>query len=502
MHNLLIVDDEINVVNGLAYDVAWEEIEIEEVHRATSTDEAIAVMTCHRVDVVIADIRMPGVDGLLLADILHKQWPLTRVILLSGCAVFDYAQTAIQTGVFAYLTKPVQYSELLDVVKNALISRTEALRSVAVLEDANTRWQEALPQLRERALTRWIVNDGAPPWADSRFKRIDIDVKEESSATLVLVRQEKSDPLLLEHTARQMLLREGLTFWDAEDNLMLVTFNDVGGHIASMAEAFQESIGNDPPSIYWEEVRSSGELPNSYRRLREKARREAFFGTIAPVSGGDALIDYGRMQVLMDTLQKDALLEELTRLFNAMDETMARERAIEIYYFVCSLAMRVAVRIRKPLKQWAAEWADDLLLGTMPKTASEIFHCCYALLSQAVEAMTFSEEIGKSLLVQKAKDIIFRNYHRELTLSEIAGAMYVHPNYLSRLFSMQENISISRYITHLRIEDARMQLSRPGVKVYEIADELGYKSVAHFNRMFKKETGLSPTEYRDRCLYG
>ena len=90
--HLLLVDDEPHILNGLSYNIDWKELNISEVYTAGSTDAALVILENHRVDVVITDIQMPGDDGLILGSEVLRQYPYTKVIILSGYSDFSYAQ--------------------------------------------------------------------------------------------------------------------------------------------------------------------------------------------------------------------------------------------------------------------------------------------------------------------------------------------------------------------------------------------------------------------------
>lgn len=84
MYNLLIVDDERVVVDGLAKNIDWEGLNIDKVFKAYNGKEAIEIINKRRLDIVIADIKMPEMTGLELAKQIREKWPLVKVIILSG----------------------------------------------------------------------------------------------------------------------------------------------------------------------------------------------------------------------------------------------------------------------------------------------------------------------------------------------------------------------------------------------------------------------------------
>lgn len=110
---LVIADDEPNIRDSLSQLFPWEELGIQVVFLAANGREVLDYMEMNPVDLLLADIRMPVMDGLELTQVVRQTYPEVPVILLSAFADFEYARTALRFGVSAYLTKPVNYGELM-----------------------------------------------------------------------------------------------------------------------------------------------------------------------------------------------------------------------------------------------------------------------------------------------------------------------------------------------------------------------------------------------------
>lgn len=118
MYKLIIVDDEKNIREGLAQCYPWEELGFELCNTFPEGKSALDYIERYRVDVVLSDVRMPGMDGLKLAERLHQDYPSIIMVLLSGFAEFEYAQTALRCGVKEYLLKPVKYEDAIKTFEN------------------------------------------------------------------------------------------------------------------------------------------------------------------------------------------------------------------------------------------------------------------------------------------------------------------------------------------------------------------------------------------------
>lgn len=79
----------------------------------------------------------------------------------------------------------------------------------------------------------------------------------------------------------------------------------------------------------------------------------------------------------------------------------------------------------------------------------------------------------------------------------IAGKVFINPAYFSQLFKKEVGCGFNDYVNNLRIENAKLLLLQPFLKVNEVADMVGYNNIVYFNRIFKKQIGVTPSEYRE-----
>lgn len=112
--NLVIADDEPHIRENLRLLFPWDSLGISVVYLASNGQEVLEYMADHPVDIILADIRMPVMDGLSLARVCMEHKSSAVIVLLSAYADFEYARSAMRYGVSAYLTKPVNYTDLMD----------------------------------------------------------------------------------------------------------------------------------------------------------------------------------------------------------------------------------------------------------------------------------------------------------------------------------------------------------------------------------------------------
>lgn len=119
-----------------------------------------------------------------------------------------------------------------------------------------------------------------------------------------------------------------------------------------------------------------------------------------------------------------------------------------------------------------------------------------ASLAKAVQEAKPFQEKQMPKIIRQLKEYIVKNIDREITRKELAAHIYVHPDYLSHLFKEKTGMSVSDYITDVRIEHAKMLLIATEDPISEIASKSGYADTAYFGKVFKKYTQMTPKEYR------
>jgi AraC-like DNA-binding protein len=101
-------------------------------------------------------------------------------------------------------------------------------------------------------------------------------------------------------------------------------------------------------------------------------------------------------------------------------------------------------------------------------------------------------------IIRRAKSFIHANHATDLSLSKTAISVNVSRFYFCKLFKAATGSTFTRYVSAVRIERARLLLLNQSLRVTEIAFDVGFRSLTHFNRVFRNVTGCSPTEYRRR----
>lgn len=109
-------------------------------------------------------------------------------------------------------------------------------------------------------------------------------------------------------------------------------------------------------------------------------------------------------------------------------------------------------------------------------------------------------EIKHSDAIYRIMEYVKLNYSEKITLEEIASYVHLSPSHISCMFRKETGQTISTYVSHVRIEKSKTLLRQPGVPIAEIAGLCGFEDQSYFTRVFKKQTGISPKQYRNNAL--
>lgn len=518
MYRLIIVDDEEVIRNGLRTVVDWEALGFTVVGTFSNGNAALPYLRQHRVDVVLADIRMPRLSGLDLARILMIDKPETLVVILSGYDEFQYAQEAIDLNVFKYLLKPIKEGQLIRVfsrIKDTLDNR-----------DPRTDREHRIEALRESAIEEWLsqgVEQALPPSVSGT-----LDGLGEGPRSVLLIEprvvggsQEESVDLLGVCAGLRRILSESVPESEAR-SLLLRKAVQLGvvtvDHSIEVAEelfgiALEESSGYPGLALsaaVGGPVAEDRLLPRSFAEATEALSHRMYLGLGRLIQRDECRTASSEEGVQLSTEEcADALItgspEQLTKGLRCAFSRL-RELAITRQDTIQTLLLSFMVRLRERIAG-----VTPAVAATLPEDAElhrEMEDCCTLdeyesriseLLMSALRVAGESSG-SKSAVITAALGYIHRSYSTDISLDAVATEVGVSAGYLSRLFKQVTGETFKGYLTRIRMQEAKRLLAGTGNRVYEIAEMVGYNDQHYFSEVFRKESGLSPLEYRNRSV--
>jgi two-component system response regulator YesN len=480
MYKVLIVDDEEPVLESYEF-MLKSSGDFAAAGKARTGFEALKYIYENEPDLVFMDINIPGLDGLEVITEVRKKYPAMIFILSTAYERFDLAQRAIPLGVFAYLVKPVSkktFYAALEEVRETLKSR-EAEPKLRIDEDPEKQF------LRKTIWKKMSPED----WAKYRER---FSLPSDKGIVLMMEIKEAGE----QWAAR---IAERLSFrhryrYDLMGNRALFLISGELGREALRKQMEELLKDIDPESVCTcgtGEMRNGPELylscAGALEELQAKLNRSDILTRerlkIVQLRHKIGIADPDEVRKLFRSLWED--------IFHAGDMALAKAKMTGVFMIL----------IDDSFGAYSAQSGD----GPPFNPAEEIL----ALGNSIEEWSAWAEEAFEILLYQaalrrsgnfpppltRAVGYIHDHYAEPIQLSSAADAAQVSSAYLSRLFSEHLKTSFVDYLTELRVEKAEKLIPASRMSIKEIAFAVGYQDPNYFSKIFKKITGLLPTEY-------
>ena len=524
MYDVMIIDDEIDVREHLISIIDWENLPIRLVAQASDYDTARELYLLHQPKIIITDINLSMGSGLDLAEEFMQLDPTMQCIVITGYSDFQYAQRALRIGAVEFLLKPLFPNPVNESLQKA-INRFKTIRSQETSAESMQQLLAAnVHSIRNAYLGRLLrFGEEGSVSAEAKFKELRIDCPGPyyAVALLTLARnthldQYESACLLMEKQIRRMLHEANLLhhlFFDSYFRLTcLVSSSDP--HLDNTLEEIISKLKN---YLYFLDnyclfagiscmVRSAGQLNEAYSQAKASFNFQNVLSKDSVVHFKDVnayepirvdsrhierTLRHLFMQKSWDEL--DAGLTEYMQSLSHQENGLSQIRSFSLE-LIASLASECS---RQNLPLETALSAPDMLQIMSSPSWEEITSATLNLISGMMEMQSSQHSNNNHHLIEKAK--VYMDEHLQdsnLCLETVSEAIGLSKSYFCDLFHKTESISFSNYLKNARIEKSKELLRTTNLKVFEIADAVGFSNVKYFCFVFKKAVGKTPSEYQ------
>ncbi|WP_342422146.1 response regulator [Paenibacillus sp. FSL E2-0178] len=525
---LCIIDDIKSVVEMISRKPAWQEHGIEVAGTALDGEEGLRIIRETRPDIVLTDIRMPRMDGLKMTRAILEDLPDCKIIILSAYSEFAYAQEAIRLGALDFVKKPFSLDEIVNVVLKAKELCREERQETARLAVMESKIRESLPILRQEYLTFLLHHQTTEADARSRWAYLDIPLAQHDFFVFVAEIDHFAEKLQGQPVQEVELLRfslhnileETISAWtrgviirEATDRYVCIMNGSAPDTAALITEAcctnvsqFSRntlSIGVGPG------VSAIHELATAYRQALSALGYHFY-------TGGNGVYHYGNIenkplslhsysaaaeQELLFALRSGnsgKSLQVLDQLFSELldSELLPEPRYVEsVGYELSSKICRVL------LEQFPYEQVEPLERGIeamknrVHPSLQDIRSLLSGLCREACALVEEARSLESTRIIHQAIAYIRSHLDTGLSLEQVAKQINLSPGYFSNLFKKVQGGSFQQYVMHEKMEKAKAMLIG-GLQVQEIAQDLGYEHRRYFSEVFKKYTGMTPSEFK------
>lgn len=523
MHNVVIVDDEMLVRRGLSEKFDWGQLECNIVGIGSNGMEGKELVDRYQPDILITDIKMPGMNGLDLAQYIKENYPESVTILLSGYQEFDYARTAVRHQVFDYLLKPVDLDDLRTCIRKAK-KHLASIGTSAKKAELDKEASERKTALAESGILLNVIVNGNKDIGILERKMDEMGMLLRKGQSVIFERYERTeDPLsasLYQYAIQNIV---GETY--DRLNIRATVFNHEGQNVAVIK--YNPEI---QPVVFERRVMEATEMCKNnvgqYLKISVNIGIGKMFDGIqglhaSYLSANSMLQDYlfWGMHEMMPSWtdpsgDNDAIVQIHPAWLTAVSEGKEEEAGLYMESFLQEIR-------RKKSKTCAFNALMDILVGLtrhvtdkeskalITKTITEIpsirtFKEYQATLERTMDmvcrhARKDLDEMSDSL-VQRVLEYIDTHYQDASLSLQFAAEMYhVSDGHLSRLFKKETGSNFSEYLIRKRVDKAKGLLdTERRMPVAGVAARVGFTDAKYFGQVFKKYYGMTPSEYKDR----
>lgn len=511
MYSLLIADDESIIRQGLKCIIDWDSLSFTNIYEAANGIEALDAIMKYNPDVVLMDIRMPKLTGLELVKQVREHGYSGIVVIISGYSDFSYAKEAIALGVEYYLTKPVEEEELLDIMKK-VIAKLEA-------EQAK---EKLLSNYRDKAKDHILKEILTGNMSEVSFDLNDINIAAKQYQVIIYEKysHKKDDICYSFEELLRVTNHDNSTFDSVQmDGKQVILLK--GEYALSRFQGFLERYerkekpqkGSPLDSIfiaYGSVVDSIEEISMSYKAALTLLSRRFFcakhqhtlgyhelpaknskvFALTENVLNSycDSLVNY------LQASNRPMILELLKEL--ETDLTCCEEDTSKIKLFLADMYLLIKEKIYHLYSNSSIPFRTNSIMIDAINQKYYLYEIIDLFVEQFDMIMKYIGTPSRESTIDSIVHYIKHNYMNNIKLETIAPLFGYNSSYLGKIFNKKTGLSFNSYVDTIRIRESQKLLKNEPLKVYEIAEKVGYQNVDYFHMKFKKYTGMSPAEYR------
>lgn len=516
MYKVLLVDDEKIIIDSISQLIDWENYNLVLVGTAQNGLEAYNLIINHNPHIVITDIKMPGMNGLDLIKKVMEEYPDTVFVILSGYGEFEYASRAMEYGVKHYLLKPCDEEEIIPVLVKIVNEIKDREKKELFFLETRKSLEKVLPQVKEQFLRDCIISKA--------YNAKDLDFFQNlfgissSSFRLVLFKPERDcdyiEKFALKKISEEIIAENNINVHLStviDENVLLLINSFDNAFLTEVLEKIKLSFFNYYGinlTIAISNSNSFDKIHRMYIETQECLQYAFYLGIGSIVSREDILLhesgnysldyDFNKIAMAVRTGNIESAIRELDNFFektrkDKMNTDLAKSYCSELYHAI----------IRQCRPDELGNFMKKIIELQEMETLDQIYEFMKEVTVNISEYHYKCNSQKYSSVVKKMIDCVHFNLHNpDLSLNWIAKeVLFMNENYLGRLFNKETNEKFSQFVMRMRMEKAKELLnSQTEYKIYEICDQIGFSDPQYFSQVFKKYTGVTPSEYKKQAV--
>ncbi|MEW9698150.1 response regulator [Paenibacillus sp. SI8] len=535
---VLIVDDEKHVRDAIRLLVNWQEHGITTIYEASNGEAAIDIIQREKPEIIMTDMMMPIMNGVQLLEWLHTKAPNSKTIVISGHDDFSLLRHTVKYGGTDYILKPIDAEQLNEALAKAILAWSKDEEHRQLNHERNMEINQIKPVYWDKLLSTLIAEPATYEGsADQIDKELGLsrDIHYCRVAILSLDTMERSlknkfshnlDLLLfsLVNICNEFLTAEqrGFAFrhWNSENEIVLFLWKEqreAETLLKKINEGMRVTLRSRVDFGIGGSHAFPADLSISYQEAREALRQRNLMTKDtwihstpkSPAKSTHRSLSFSHYEERIHLAIRSGNMEQIQESVQLWIDAVKQFDAItpqqlDLWWREYTVMKRRWVQEFFPSKN---EEEVKQLLADEP--ASLIVpldeHGILSLTLWQQELTRSIVHLSKLLLEhhQKDKNVIFeiasflnQHYHEDITLQDIASRFFLSREYISRKFKQEFEVNLSDYLGQIRMDKAKILLSNPHLRISQVAEMVGYQDEKYFSKVFKKQEGISPNDYR------
>lgn len=539
MKRILIVDDEYIVRLGLKTIVDWTSFGYILAGEASNGKEALDFLEKNHVDVILTDIKMPVMDGLELTRKIREKDKKTQIVILSHYDEFAYAQEAIRLGAFRYILKTeLTKTNLESILKSLYLDSDVGVVTEVPDQISSSEWKEHWELFIGESILPTFYSWQKEEKGEMRKRSIP---KEPGTLSLP---SKVGNCVIFSVSCRTTTLQS-----DAREKFpktVKVLFDEAFGSLAGKGNYYNDDFQfaaiaflteqSEEEHFSYEKIKNScvqivkninkyydvnifigassfGKIDIFWQLLQEAYRARircffsdklfvAIFSELCDQNTGNELkkggiVSYTKLVVFFDTNQKKAMLEYIQSIFSELRTNMNYITVHDAFTDFLSVGKLIHEKYKLKEEGSLSEnkfkhdaFYDLPFIGDVEKYIHELYLSLFSTKQNG--------QPSYSHIVKKCIDFIHNDFQKNIGLSEAAEKTGVSHSYLSFIFKQETGVNFNAALAQYRIEKAKKLLATTSLRIYQVAEQVGFSNPYYFSKVFKEISGYTCKEYRDR----
>ena len=522
MYKVFLVEDEILTREGIRDNVDWRASGFEFCGEAADGEIALPLLRTTQPDVLITDIKMPFMDGLQLIKIVRERMPWVKIIILSGHDEFEYAQEALNLGVTAYLLKPVTVQKLQNVLQKLAQQLDEERKKQDNLKKLQEQAEENRAALSERLLFKLLMGAVSPTEAVERGQILGLNLIARYYLVVILKIELRDRSEQYKHHEYQQIQNVFTELTEKNPDvfvlkgdwgdLILIMKGKTPEYLEEARDLLLDEIRHEITKTRYQITIGAGSSKNQLADISQSfvealvniqnPAGENRSGLSRAVEQAELLkVDKSAVEVYLRSGVNNGFDEFFHAYLGPLGENALKSNLIRNYIFVDVVlaTARLVNDLGGEVDKVMPELNSLEMIMSNIESMEQLREQVYKILSGAL-AYRDSQPNGQyKNLIRQAKEHIERCYaDSDLSLNEVAAQANLSASHFSVVFSQETGQTFKEYLTEIRINKAKELLRMTSLRAADIAYQVGYNDPHYFSSVFKKNTGLSPIEFRSQ----